>query len=214
VATDAPARSPERAWWARVPLVLVRPGEVFRALRDEAEEQAEARQEPVLAIVLLAGIAGVLSTGVARGLLDDPDRTGLTVAVWAFVGGSIYGIAVYFALGVLVLLGMTLVGSLVTYRSARHVLAFAAVPVALSMALWLPRILLHGGDSFRAGGADEGATGTILDAATLGLALWASVLLAVGIRAFTGLDWVRSLAAAAIPLALPLALMARASGIV
>jgi hypothetical protein len=214
VVRDAAVWSAERAWWARVPRVLVRPGEVFRALRDDSREEAEARQEPILAIVLLAGIAGVLSTEVAGGLLDDGGRTALTVAVWAFVGGSFYGIAVYFALGVLVLLGMTLVGSLVTYRSARHLLAYAAVPVALSLALWPPRLALHGGDAFREGGGDEGTAGTLLNAATLALALWAAGLLVLGIRAYTGFGWGRTLAAAAIPLALPVALLARAGGVV
>jgi hypothetical protein len=213
VVAHAAVTSPERAWWARVPLVLVRPGEVFRALRDDSKEQAEARQEPVLAVVILAGIAGVLSTPVAGGLLDDAGRSGLTVAVWAFVGGLMYGVAVYFALGVLVLLGMTLVGSLVTYRTARHLLAYAVVPVALALVLWLPRVLLFGGDSFRAGGADEGAAGTVLDAGTVALVLWAAALLVLGVRRYTGFAWGRSLAAAAIPLALPLALIAQASGI-
>jgi hypothetical protein len=206
--------SSERAWWARVPGVLHRPREVFAALRDDSEEQAHARQEPVLAIVLLAGIAGVLSTGVAGGLLDDATRSELVVAVWAFVGGSIYGIAVYFALGVLVLLGMTLVGSLVTYRSARHLLAYAAVPFAISLALWPLRLALHGGDSFRTGGRDEGAGAALLDAAQTGLALWAVALLVVGIRAYTGFGWGRALAAAAIPAALPLAILARSHGLV
>ena len=35
---------------------------VFAALRDDSNEAAEARQEPVLAIIILSGIAAVLST--------------------------------------------------------------------------------------------------------------------------------------------------------
>ncbi|HVM17974.1 MAG TPA: Yip1 family protein [Gaiellaceae bacterium] len=206
--------SAERAWWARVPLVLRRPREVFAALRDESDEQAHARQEPVLAIVVLAGMAALLSTARAGELLDQPGRGDLVVAVWAFVGGMVYGAAVYFALGVLVLLGMTLAGSLVRYRAARHLLAYAAVPLALSLGLWPLRLLLFGRDSFRTGGSDATAAGTALDVLQSGFALWAVVLLALGIRAYTGFGWGRSLAAAAIPAALPLALLARGHGLV
>ena len=52
-----------------------------------------------MAIVGLAGIASVLWTSVAGRLLDDPAIDGLLVAVWAFIGGAIYGLAVYFAVG-------------------------------------------------------------------------------------------------------------------
>jgi len=204
----------ERAGWRHVRDVLRRPGAVFGALRDDSEEQAQARQEPVLAILILAGTAGVLMTGVARTLLDDPRRSELVVPVWAFVGGLLHGVGAYFALGALVLLGITLVGSLATYRSARHVLAYAAVPLALSLVLWLPRLLLHGGDSFRTGGADAGAAGTALDLLQGGFVLWAVVLLALGIRAYTGYGWGRAVAAAAIPAALPLAILARGYGLV
>jgi hypothetical protein len=203
----------EREWWLRAILVLSRPKEVFAALRDESEEHAHARQEPILAIVLLAGIAGVLSTSAAGGLLDDPRRSELVVAVWAFVGGAIYGIAAYFALGALVLLGMTLVGSLASYRSARHLLAYAAVPVAASLVLWPLRLALHGGDWFRAGGTDSGTGGTVLSALQAGFVLWALLLLVVGVRAFTDFGWGRTLAAASIPAALPLAILARAGGV-
>ena len=206
--------TPERAWWRRVPLVLHRPHEVFAALRDESDEQAHARQEPVLALVVLAGMAVLLSSARAGTLLDHPGRSEAIVAVWAFVGGLVYGAVAYFALGVLVLLGMTLAGSLVRYRSARHLLAYAAVPLALSLALWPVRLALFGGDSFRSGGSDSAAAGAVLDALQTGFALWAVALLALGIRAYTGFGWGRSLAAAAIPAALPLALLARGHGLV
>jgi hypothetical protein len=214
VAAEAPVRTLERTWWARVALVLRDPHEVFAALRDESEEQAHAREEPVLAVVLLAGIAGVLVTSAPAGLLDDPRRSELVVAVWAFVGGAIHGIAAYFALGALVLLGMTLAGSLATYRSARHLLAYAAVPVAASLVLWPLRLALHGGDWFRTGGADTGTAGTVLSGLQAGFVLWSLLLLVIGIRAFTGFGWGRTLAAASIPAALPLGLLARAGGVV
>src|SRR6266545_7853560 len=85
------AASLDRQWLLRALLVLQAPRAVFSALRDEADDAAQARQEPVLALLWLAGIAGVLATSVARTLLDDPTRDGLTVAVWAFLGGGFYG---------------------------------------------------------------------------------------------------------------------------
>jgi hypothetical protein len=206
-------RAAERASWKQVALVLRRPVPVFTALRDDSDEAARARQEPILAIVLLAGIAGILATPVAGGLLDDPVRTERAVAVWAFVGGAMYGIAGYFALGALVLLGITLAGSLATYRSARHLLAYAAVPLAASILLWLPRLALYGGDSFRTGGGDESGGATVFGVLQVAFVLWALVLLVLGIRAFTRFGWGRVLAAASIPVALPLAVLARAAGL-
>ena len=49
-----------RDWWLRTLLVLQRPRPVFVALRDDTKESASDRSEPVLLIVLLAGIATVL----------------------------------------------------------------------------------------------------------------------------------------------------------
>src|ERR687886_183090 len=89
----------DRVWLARAALVLLDPRPVFAALRDDSDDAARARQEPVTAIVGLAGIASVLWTPVAGRMLDVRDVDGLVVAVWAFVGGSIYGLFAYFALG-------------------------------------------------------------------------------------------------------------------
>src|SRR5438128_532655 len=96
-------------------------------------EAGRARQEPITALVLLAGIAAVLWTPVASTLLDDPARDGLVVAVWAFIGGGIYGIVGYWLAGALVYGAERAAGSEGSYRRARHVVAFAAAPLALSL---------------------------------------------------------------------------------
>ena len=62
--------SPERQWWLRTLAIFQSPRPVFRALRDDSDEEAAARSEPVLAIVFLAGIAGVLSARETGRLLD------------------------------------------------------------------------------------------------------------------------------------------------
>src|SRR4051812_6688499 len=122
----------------RTLLVLQAPRAVFSALHDDSDEAAHARQEPVLALLWLAGIAGVLATSVARTLLDDPTRDGIVVAIWAFIGGGSYG-ALAFWLGGAFLHGAShLLGGQGSYRRARHVVAFACAPIALSLFLVWP----------------------------------------------------------------------------
>jgi hypothetical protein len=81
---DAQARV--RAWWRLVPRVLTRPREVFSALRNDDETDVEARSEPILAIVLVAGTAGILLTPAWGTLLDDESLDWLVLAVITFIG--------------------------------------------------------------------------------------------------------------------------------
>ena len=97
-----PARSLQKEWWLRALAVFPSPRGTFAALRDDSDEAAEARQEPIMAIVILAGIAGILTTSLAGRLLDDPNFDGLNVALWAFLGGAFYGLVVFWLGGLLV----------------------------------------------------------------------------------------------------------------
>ena len=115
--------------------ILRAPVGVFTELRDDSNEAAQERQEAVLLVILLAGIAWVLSTSTAARLLDDSTYDGLLVVIWAFIGGSLYGAFAYFAAGGLLHVGAVGLGSSRSYRADRHLLAFAAVPVALSSAV-------------------------------------------------------------------------------
>ncbi len=83
LATTLGAWDPDREWWLRVPAVLLSPRSVFAALRNEEQEDVDARAEPVLALTLLAGIAVALGTSTARVLYDDPLYDPLTLAIWA-----------------------------------------------------------------------------------------------------------------------------------
>src|SRR5256886_13618110 len=85
----------ERSWWLRAPAVLVAPRAVFVSLRDESDAAIEARQEQLVAIAGLAGIAAVLATPVARQLLNDASFSVSLVPVWAFFGGVLYAVVVY-----------------------------------------------------------------------------------------------------------------------
>lgn len=183
--------SPQRQWWLRTLAVLVRPVPVFAALRDDAPEDLEARQEPLLAVLWLAGIASVLPTAAAAEVADEVD--GLSLAVWAFLAGGVYGGATYFLLGAALLAGARAMGSLATYRVTRHVLGFALVPVAVSLALWLAKFALYGERAVEGGSAAF----ALLQA---GFAAWALALLLVGVRALHAWTWTRALGALAVVL--------------
>jgi hypothetical protein len=186
--------SPTRAWWLRVPAVLLSPHSVFFALRDDDEDDIAARSEPILAIVLLAGIAAVLATPTASDILDNPDYDAMLLAVWAFIAGTIYGASGYFVIGFAVFFGVRLLGSLGDFRRARQTVGFAFVPLAASLIVTLPlRLAIYGGDTFRGGGADEGLGGDLLLGLQLGAAAWSLVLLVVGVRVVHGWDWLRTL---------------------
>src|SRR4051812_49932313 len=93
-------------------------------------------------------MATVLSSSAAAHLLDDSAVDGVLVAVWAFLGGGLYGALLYWLGGLLLHFGITALGSNAPYRRSRQLLAFAAVPIAASLLLWMPRLVLFGGGSF------------------------------------------------------------------
>lgn len=209
--------SPEREWWLRVPGVLVRPRDVFLALRVEETDDLDARQEPILLVTLLAGIAGVLLTspwgrlldpGAADGVTLDP----LTLVVLTFVAGALEGATAYFVAGGALYLGTRGMGSLGGWRVARQVLAFACVPLALSVPLTLSvGLAAFGADIFRTGGSDAGVAGNFYLAYRLLFVAWSFALLLFGIRTVYGWTWARAVGALGL-LALFLAGLAAASG--
>lgn len=182
----------ERDWWLRAALVLWAPRTVFSAMRFDG---ADERQEPAVALTVLAGLFAVLSTPRFGSFLDEPEVDGLSVAAFAFVGALAYAFVGYFLLGAALKLG-----SGAPYRLARHVVAYAAAPLALGLlVLWPLRLAVYGGDPFRAGGSDAGADGTGFVLAELGCALWALGLLVAGARHALGLPWQRAIAACVLP---------------
>lgn len=203
IAEGGESLSPDRAWWLRVPAVLLSPRSVFFALREEDPDDVAARSEPILLVVWMAGAAAVLATPTAGALLDKPDYDAALVAVWAFVAGGLYGAVGYFLLGFGLYFGTRLLGSLGSFRRERQIVGFALVPLALSLVVLLPvRVALYGGDAFRGGGADEGAGETALLAIQLGFVAWSLVLLVIGVRVVHGWTWLRTLAALVAGLAL------------
>jgi hypothetical protein len=189
----------ERAWWLRSLLVLQAPRPVFAALRDDSEETAAARQEPVTALAFLAGIAAVLASGVAGGVLDEPRFDRLLVPFWVVFAGAAQALGSYWIGGGFLQIALKGLGAKGTYRRARHLLAFAAAPLALSLLIvWPPRLALFGSDLFRGGGGDTGAGAAVFEVAEAAFAAWTLVLLALGVRIVHGWSWGRSIAACAL----------------
>jgi hypothetical protein len=196
-------RSAERDWWLRTLAIFQSPRPVFAALREDSPEDVEARQEPVLALVLLAGLAGVLLAPSTGRLLDEDivDGSLAVVAVLLFITGAIYGTATYWIGGAALFVGLKGAGSQGSYRRARHLLAFAAAPLVLGLVLvWPVRFAVYGSDTFRSGGADEGTSAAVFDGVLALFAAWALGLLLYGIGVVE--RW--SLGRAAVALALML----------
>ncbi len=183
-------REAERRWWRRTPRVLWRPREVFTALAEDDEDDVVARQEPILAIVLLAGIGGILLTPAWGTLFDDSSVDWLVLAVVTFVGGLFYGAFGYLLLGIAVWLGARGAGATEPARQARHVLAFSVVPLALSPLVTVSVALVaYGSDFFRSGGADDGAGRAVVVGLGLAFVAWSAGLLALGLRTTYRLPW-------------------------
>jgi len=205
----APTSALERSWWLRAPAVLVAPHAVFVSLRDETQESADARAEPITAIAGLAGIAGVLGTPVARQLLNDASMTTALVPVWAFFGGVMYALAFYWLGGGLLFGACRRLGSLGNYRRSRQLLGLASAPLALSLlTLWPIRIAVYGVDLFRTGGNDYGRGDTIFGAVYYGIIAWSFCLLVLGVRSVHGWTLSRALSAVAIAAVVPALIIA------
>jgi hypothetical protein len=191
-------RSRDREWWLRTLAVFTSPTSTFAALRDPDPEDAAAREEPILALILLAGIAQFLAMpATEEGLFRLRDPDGLTIAVFVFVVGSLYGVATYWLGGGALRLGIRGAGGAGDYRLARHILAFALAPLVLSsLVLWPVRLAIYGTDLFESGGADESGAGYwVFEGLELALFGWAALLLLVGLRTVFAWPIVRALGA-------------------
>ena len=194
----------ERNWWLRAPAVLVAPRAVFASLRDESEESVEARQEPIVAIAALAGIAVVLVSPTFRRMLNDPAVSLALVPVLAFVAGALYAAAVFWLGGGLLFGAARRLGGEGTWRRARHVLGLASAPLALSLlTFWPLRIAVYGQDLFRTGGDDYGRGDAIFGGVYLGFVAWSVLLLVVGVRTVHGWTLARAAGAVALAAAFP-----------
>ena len=197
------------SWWLRAPAVLIAPRPVFLALRDESLEDAEDRQEPLAALIALAGISVVLVSPSFRRMLNDPQVSLVLVPVLAFVAGTLYAVATAWLGGGLLFGAARRLGSLGSYRRARHVLELASAPLALALlTFWPVRIAIYGRDLFRTGGDDFGRGDAIFGGVYLGFVAWSLLLLLLGVRTVHGWGWGRSAAAVALAAAFPALIVA------
>jgi Yip1 domain len=185
----------ERAWWLRALAVAQAPRAVFAALRDDSRAAAEDRQEPAATVAFLAGVALTVVSSASSSFADDPARAGIVIPVWLFVAGLFVGIVNYWLGGGVLYLALELFNGGVSYRQARHLLAFAAVPLAFSLVLLPVRLVLYGDDIFRTGGSDAGGGAHVFTVLAGCFGAWALALLAIGVRTLTGWRWPRSLGA-------------------
>jgi hypothetical protein len=205
VSTDlAPAPALERNWWLRAPAVLVAPRAVFASLRDDSDDAAEARQEALIVVAVLAGVSVVLTTRTFREMLNSGSVSLVVIPVLAFIAGALYGTAVYWLVGGLLHGAARRLGSQGSYRRARHVLALAAMPLALSLVTFWPiRLAAYGEDLFRTGGDDYGRGDAVFGGVYLGFVAWSLLLLLLGVRTVHGWTWGRAAAAVALAAAFP-----------
>jgi hypothetical protein len=124
----------EGAWALRAVRVLAYPREVFEALRDDSVESAADRQDVVVALAFVGGVAAALATA-STGALDDLDV--LETFVWIFATGFAYGFVGYWVLGWGLSFVVERLGGAGSRRRTRHVLAFALAPLVLALPAWL-----------------------------------------------------------------------------
>ena len=191
-------RSQARLWWWRTLLVAQSPQGVFAALRDDSREAAEDRQDQIAAVAFFAGVALTLMSSAASTFADDPARRGIVIPVWLFIAGVFVAIVNYWLGGGVLYIALELLGGRTSYRQARHLLALAAVPIALSLLLLPVRVAIYGDDIFRSGGSDSGGGAHVFTALEVAFVIWAFGLLVVGVRTLNGWGWPRSAAVAAV----------------
>ena len=188
----------QREWWRRALAVFVRPNVVFASLRSVDEAAPEARQETVLAIILLAGIGGILITPAWDTIMDNYERDALVTAVITFIGGGLYGAALYWIAGTALALVLRGLGSVAPSVRARHVLAFACVPLVLLIGLALVEAGLYGEDAFRTGGDDEGTPAAVFAILQALVIAWSVGLLVLGVHLVERFSWPRVAASIAL----------------
>jgi hypothetical protein len=187
----------------RAPAVLVAPRAVFASLRDDSDEAAEERSQQLACVIWLAGMAGVLATPVARSLLNE-GASPILIPIWAFIGGGVYALLVYWLGGGLLFGAARRLGALGSYRRARHLLALSSAPLALSLfAIWPLRYAIYGEFLFHTGGDDFGPGDRTFGGLVYGAFVWSGLLLVIGVRVVHGWSWARTLATVGLAASLP-----------
>lgn len=188
----------EREWWSRLPRLLYAPAGVFEELRDESREAADARQEPLVALAFLAGIAMLLGIVAIQPPYNRfyEDLSAFNMTFETILGGALVALSNFWLGGALLYLGARGLGATTGYRLARHVAALATAPFVVVLVLAVPvRIGLFGVDLFRDTGRDSGAGGDVFIAVDALALAWTLGLALVGVRVTQRWTWGRAAAA-------------------
>jgi hypothetical protein len=170
-------------------------------IRDDSDEAAAARQEPLTALVFVSGIAVFLATSTAGRFFDDFENANsyLLLVMECIVAGLLVAIQNFWIVGGAVYLGGRTADSAASFRQARHVVALATAPFVVELIfVWPVRLAMFGGDSFRGGGSDHGPREVVFRVLDGGFLAWSLVLLVIGVRVLNGWRWPRTLASLAI----------------
>ena len=196
VRTETP-RSADREWWGRLPLLVTSPAVFFRGLRDETREAMDARQEPLLAVAIVAGIPMFLSLVALEPPYSRYDAlSSVNLTLESVLGGMIVAVSNLWLGGLLLYLGTRGLGAQSGYRLARHIVGFGTAPFALALVLvWPVRLAIYGMSLFRAGGRDEGAGGDVFIGIDAAFLVWALVLVVIGVRETQAWPWSKALGA-------------------
>jgi Yip1-like protein len=189
---------PENEWWRLLLRLFYAPGAVFAELSDESREAADARQEPLVAITFLAGIAmfiGIVALEPPYGRFHY-DFSAFNLVFESILGGALVAGSNFWLGGALVYLGARGFGATTGYRLARHVAGLATTPFVILLVFALPvRLGLYGTDLFKAGGGDDGSGGAVFVAIDAVALAWTLVLVVIGIRQTQRWSWIRALGA-------------------
>jgi len=160
----------ELDWWRRGAGVIFRPRHVFGALRDDSEGAANERQEVVVALAFVGGVAAALAT--AGEAFEDLGVVELLVGL--FAAGFAYAFVGYWIVGWGLSFVVPRLGGTGSRRRTRHVLAFALAPLVFALVAWFvwPWLLVV-------------------------LASWSLALLVVGLRVVHQWSYARATAAVA-----------------
>ena len=165
---------------------------MFVALRDTTDKSVADRSEPILAITVLAGIAGIVWTRPMERVMDNPDVDWINAMILIYLAGALYGLVVYWAGGAILHWAVRSLGSTGSFRRNRQILAFSAVPIAASLVVELLRLAVYGSATLKTGGADSGAGGIAFALVELGCVAWSLALVLLGIRTTHGWSWGRA----------------------
>ena len=100
----------------------------------------------VLALAALAGIANTLSRASSKNMGDRMDT--LSIILFSITLGPIYGIFGLYVISAVTRSAGHMLGGTASALHMRAVLAWASLPIACELALWVPKLILGGSEMF------------------------------------------------------------------